>query len=118
MILDESSIPKLLWQNAQSAGQCVSKHAVPAGVHGFTKPERSYTGARVIIASSLGALNHADMLPRWFINDTMNTGDWRLKGADVRPFGTASRKASPLAIVEAIRSWPFLTSDILRSGQP
>jgi superfamily II DNA or RNA helicase len=34
----------------------------------------------------LGVLNHADMLPRWFINDTMNTGDWRLKGHAVRPF--------------------------------
>ena len=34
----------------------------------------------------LGVLNHADMLPRWFINDTMNTGDWRLKGHAVKPF--------------------------------
>ncbi len=34
----------------------------------------------------LGVLNHSDMLPRWFINDTMNTGDWRLKGHAVKPF--------------------------------
>lgn len=34
----------------------------------------------------LGVLNHADMLPRWFINDTRNTGDWRLKGHAVKPF--------------------------------
>ena len=34
----------------------------------------------------LGVLNHGDMLPRWFINDTMNTGDWRLKGHAVKPF--------------------------------
>lgn len=34
----------------------------------------------------LGVLNHSDMLPRWFINDTMDTGDWRLKGHAVKPF--------------------------------
>lgn len=34
----------------------------------------------------LSVLNHSDMLPRWFINDTMNTGDWRLKGHAVKPF--------------------------------
>lgn len=34
----------------------------------------------------LGIMPMADMLPRWFINDTMNTGDWRLKGHAVEPF--------------------------------
>lgn len=34
----------------------------------------------------LGVLNHADMLPRWFINDTADTGEWRLKGHAVEPF--------------------------------
>lgn len=34
----------------------------------------------------LGVLNHADMLPRWFINDTLDTGEWRLKGHAVKPF--------------------------------
>lgn len=34
----------------------------------------------------LGVLNHCDMLPRWFLNDTANTGDWRLKGHAVKPF--------------------------------
>lgn len=34
----------------------------------------------------LGVLNHSDMLPRWFINDTADTGEWRLKGHAVRPF--------------------------------
>lgn len=34
----------------------------------------------------LGVLNHCDMLPRWFINDTADTGEWRLKGHAVKPF--------------------------------
>ena len=34
----------------------------------------------------LSVLNHCDMLPRWFLNDTANTGDWRLKGHAVKPF--------------------------------
>ena len=34
----------------------------------------------------LGVLNHSDMLPRWFINDTLDTGEWRLKGHAVKPF--------------------------------
>jgi len=31
-------------------------------------------------AEFLGIMNHADMLVRWFVNDTNDTGTWRLKG--------------------------------------
>jgi hypothetical protein len=31
-------------------------------------------------AEFLGIMSHADMLVRWFINDTNDTGTWRLKG--------------------------------------
>lgn len=34
----------------------------------------------------LGVMPLSDMLPRWFVNDSMNTGDWRLKGHAVESF--------------------------------
>jgi hypothetical protein len=34
----------------------------------------------------LGIMPQADMLIRWFLNDTANTGTWRLKGHAVTPF--------------------------------
>lgn len=34
----------------------------------------------------LGVMPQADMLVRWFINDTANTGTWRLKGHAEKPF--------------------------------
>lgn len=34
----------------------------------------------------LGVMPRADMLVRWFVNDTANTGDWRLKGHAVESF--------------------------------
>jgi hypothetical protein len=37
-------------------------------------------------AEFLGVMPRADMLVRWFINDTANSGDWRLKGHAVAPF--------------------------------
>jgi hypothetical protein len=37
-------------------------------------------------ADFLGVLNRAEMLVRWFINDSNDTGVWRLKGHAVEPF--------------------------------
>jgi superfamily II DNA or RNA helicase len=37
-------------------------------------------------AEFLGLMNFNEMLTRWFINDTANTGNWRLKGHAVKPF--------------------------------
>lgn len=34
----------------------------------------------------LGVMNRDEMLTRWFLHDSMNTKDWRLKGHAVRPF--------------------------------
>jgi hypothetical protein len=37
-------------------------------------------------AEFLGIMNTQEMLTRWFIHDSANTADWRLKGHAVRPF--------------------------------
>ena len=37
-------------------------------------------------AEFLGIMDYDEMLIRWFINDTANTGNWRLKGHAVTPF--------------------------------
>ena len=37
-------------------------------------------------AEFLGIMKFNEMLSRWFINDTANTGKWRLKGHAVKPF--------------------------------
>mgnify|MGYP003669470563 CR=1 FL=1 len=34
----------------------------------------------------LGIMNQQEMLMRWFLHDSANTGDWRLKGHAVKPF--------------------------------
>lgn len=33
-----------------------------------------------------GVMDRAEMLVRWFLNDTSDTGEWRLKGHAVKPF--------------------------------
>jgi len=33
-----------------------------------------------------GVMDRAEMLVRWFLNDTSDTGEWRLKGHAIRPF--------------------------------
>jgi superfamily II DNA or RNA helicase len=37
-------------------------------------------------AEFLGIMSRTEMLARWFVNDTANTGDWRLKGHAVESF--------------------------------
>lgn len=37
-------------------------------------------------AEFLGIMSRTEMLARWFVNDTANTGDWRLKGHAVLSF--------------------------------
>lgn len=37
-------------------------------------------------AEFLGIMNTQEMLTRWFIHDSANTADWRLKGHAVKPF--------------------------------
>ena len=37
-------------------------------------------------AEFLGVMRRDEMLPRWFINDTANTGNWRIKGHAAKDF--------------------------------
>jgi hypothetical protein len=37
-------------------------------------------------AEFLGVMSQQEMLMRWFLHDSANTGDWRLKGHAVKPF--------------------------------
>lgn len=66
-----------------------------------------------------GVLSRDEMLVRWFLNDSANTGTWRLKGHAVRPFwdwvATWARAAThPRELGDDVAGYDLLPLKILR----
>jgi len=85
VVLDESSILK--GQNSKTKAMLCSRFAGATYklAATATPAPNDYTELGNH-AEFLGIMNTQEMLTRWFIHDSANTGDWRLKGHAVKPF--------------------------------
>jgi len=85
VVLDESSILK--GQNSKTKAMLCSRFsgATYKLAATATPAPNDYTELGNH-AEFLGIMNTQEMLTRWFIHDSANTGDWRLKGHAVKPF--------------------------------
>lgn len=85
IILDESSILKSF------AGKTSKKlieafRATPFRLCGSATPAPNDYTELGTHSDFLGKMNRDEMLVRWFLHDSANTKDWRIKGHAVRPF--------------------------------
>lgn len=85
VILDESSILK--GQNSKTKGMLCSRFAqTPYKLACTATPAPNDYTEIGNHAEFLGIMSTQEMLTRWFIHDSANTGDWRLKGHAVKAF--------------------------------
>lgn len=85
VILDESSILKSF------AGKTSKKlieafRATPFRLCGSATPAPNDYTELGTHSDFLGKMNRDEMLVRWFLHDSANTKDWRIKGHAIRPF--------------------------------
>lgn len=78
-ILDESSILKS-FTGATTRALTAAFASTPFRLCATATPAPNDHTELGTHAEFLGVMPHADMLVRWFINDTRDTGTWRLKG--------------------------------------
>lgn len=85
VVLDESSILK--GQNSKTkALLCERFKNTPYKLAATATPAPNDYTELGNHAEFLGIMSTQEMLTRWFIHDSANTGDWRLKGHAVKPF--------------------------------
>ena len=85
VVLDESSILK--GKNSKTKGQLIEMFSeTPYRLACTATPAPNDYTELGNHAEFLGIMNTQEMLTRWFIHDSANTGDWRLKGHAVKPF--------------------------------
>lgn len=85
VVLDESSILKS-FTGSTSRALISTFSATPFRLCATATPAPNDHTELGTHAEFLGIMNQADMLARWFINDTQDTGNWRLKGHAWRDF--------------------------------
>lgn len=85
VVLDESSIIK--GQNSKTKALLCQRFAqTPYRLACTATPAPNDYTEIGNHAEFLGIMSTQEMLTRWFIHDSANTGDWRLKGHAVKPF--------------------------------
>lgn len=85
VVLDESSILK--GQNSKTKGMLCQRFALtPYRLACTATPAPNDYTEIGNHSEFLGIMSTQEMLTRWFIHDSANTGDWRLKGHAVKPF--------------------------------
>lgn len=85
VVLDESSILKA-FSGKTKQQLCETFKATPYRLACTATPAPNDYMELGNHAEFLGIMPQGQMLARWFINDTANTGDWRLKGHAVESF--------------------------------
>ena len=85
VVLDESSILK--GQNSKTKNRIIEMFAdTPYRLACTATPAPNDYTEIGNHAEFLGIMNTQEMLTRWFVHDSANTGDWRLKGHAVEDF--------------------------------
>lgn len=85
VILDESSILKSF--TGKTTRKLIETFAaMPFRLAGSATPAPNDHTELGQHSEFLGTMDRQEMLTRWFVHDSMNTKDWRLKGHAVRPF--------------------------------
>jgi hypothetical protein len=85
VILDESSVLKaMMGKTARALIETFSE--TPYRLACTATPAPNDHAELGMHSEFLGALSQSQMLTRWFIHDSMDTGTWRLKGHAVEPF--------------------------------
>lgn len=85
VILDESSILKNM-QGATTKKMIATFNKTPYRLACTATPAPNDHSELGTHSEFLGALSQTQMLVRWFIHDSANTGTWRMKGHAVRDF--------------------------------
>jgi hypothetical protein len=85
VVLDESSILKS-FTGATTRALTAAFVSTPFRLCATATPAPNDHTELGTHAEFLGIMPHADMLVRWFINDTSDTGTWRLKGHAAEKF--------------------------------
>lgn len=85
IILDESSILKS-FAGKTSRALIAAFQSTPYRLAGSATPAPNDYTELGTHADFLGVMRRDEMLLRWFLHDSANTKDWRIKGHAVRPF--------------------------------
>lgn len=85
IILDESSILKS-FQGKTSRALIQAFASTPYRLAGSATPAPNDYTELGTHSDFLGVMRRDEMLLRWFLHDSANTNDWRIKGHAVRPF--------------------------------
>lgn len=85
IILDESSILKS-FQGKTSRALIAAFASTPYRLAGSATPAPNDYTELGTHSDFLGVMRRDEMLLRWFLHDSANTKDWRIKGHAVRPF--------------------------------